>query len=318
MGLDGHAVNLFHSDRAGSAPDPAREALRFFGEACRRAAEGDLEQRMPLLDGAAATDPDVTAARASVNALLDVVDAYIRESSAAIAASSAGRYDRRLLTGGLHGAFRTGAVTIDNGRVSMRGAHEEIERAADARRALAERLETTVLAVSEQVAAAATQMGATAEGVVTYARDAVDDSSRATGTVEELRTSSDDIRRAVDLISQIASQTRLLALNATIEAARAGEAGQGFRVVAAEVKSLADAASSSSDTILSRVDAVSAAAGDAITALEAVTQRIREMDTMVNDIASAVEGGQTGGGLVQLAEMLRAEVSEFVATVRNG
>jgi methyl-accepting chemotaxis protein len=318
MGLDGHPVNLFHSTRAADGPDPAREALRFFGEACRRAAEGDLEQRMPLLDGAAAGDQDVATARASVNALLDVIDAYIRESSAAIAASSGGRYDRRLLTGGLHGAFRTGAETIDNGRISMRGAHEEIERAADARRALAERLETTVLAVSEQVAAAATQMGATAEGVVTYARDAVDDSSRATGTVEELRTSSDDIRRAVDLISQIASQTRLLALNATIEAARAGEAGQGFRVVAAEVKSLADAAASSSDTILSRVDAVSAAAGDAITALEAVTQRIREMDTMVNDIASAVEGGQTGGGLVQLAEMLRAEVSEFVATVRNG
>jgi methyl-accepting chemotaxis protein len=317
VGLDGDAVNLFPA-RASAPSDDAREALRAFTHACRRAAAGDLEQRMPLLGGAAADDADVVAARSAVNDLLDVVDAYLRESSAAIAASSGGRYDRRLLTGGLLGSFRAGAETIDNGRVAMRRAHEELEHAADARRGLAERLETTVLAVSEQVAAAATEMGATAEGVVAYARDAVEDSSRATGTVEDLRTSSDDIRRAVDLISQIASQTRLLALNATIEAARAGEAGQGFRVVAAEVKSLADAAASSSDTILSRVDAVSAAAGDAITALEAVTQRIREMDTMVNDIASAVEGGQTGGGLVQLAEMLRAEVSEFVATVRNG
>ena len=310
-------MNLF-SGKGSQQPDGAREALRLFTDACRRAAEGDLEQRMPLLDGAAADDADVVAARCAVNGLLDVVDAYLRESSAAIAASSGGRYDRRLLTGGLRGSFRAGAETIDAGRVAMRRAHEDLEQAADARRALAERLETTVLAVSEQVAAAATQMGATAEGVVTYARDAVDDSSRATGTVEDLRTSSDDIRRAVDLISQIASQTRLLALNATIEAARAGEAGQGFRVVAAEVKSLADAAATSSDTILSRVDAVSGAAGEAIAALEAVTQRIREMDTMVNDIAGAVEGGQTGGGLVRMAEMLRAEVSEFVAAVRNG
>ena len=318
MGLDGDAVNLFSPRPSGPQPDGAREALRLFTDACRRAAEGDLEQRMPLLDGAAADDPDVVAARSAVNGLLDVVDAYLRESSAAISASSAGRYDRRLLTGGLRGSFRVGAETIDNGRISMRRAHEELEHAADARRALAERLETTVLAVSEQVAAAATEMGATAEGVVAYARDAVGDSSRATGTVEDLRTSSDDIRRAVDLISQIASQTRLLALNATIEAARAGEAGQGFRVVAAEVKSLADAAATSSDTILSRVDAVSGAAGEAIAALEAVTQRIREMDTMVNDIAGAVEGGATDGGLVRMAEMLRAEVSEFVAAVRNG
>jgi methyl-accepting chemotaxis protein len=254
-----------------------------------------------------------------VNHLLDVLDAYVRESSAAIYASSHGRYYRRLLTGGLLGAFRDGARTIDSGREAMQTASDNLTGAASGRATLAEDLESTVLGVSEQVAAAATQMGATAEGVVTFARDAVAEAARATQTVHSLRSSTDEIRTSVDLITQIAAQTRLLALNATIEAARAGEAGLGFSVVAAEVKTLADEAANSSDTIVARVDAVEEAATEAINALESVTRRIREMDNMINDISSAVEGssGGSGTGLIGLAEMLRAEVSRFVYEVRG-
>ncbi len=38
------------------------------------------------------------------------------------------------------------------------------------------------------------------------------------------------------MVKDISHQTNLLALNAAIEAARAGEYGQGFSVVAEEVK----------------------------------------------------------------------------------
>ena len=171
------------------------------------------------------------------------------------------------------------------------------------------------------MAAAATEMGATAEGVVTFAADAVSEAGRATETVHSLRSSTDEIRSSVDLITQIAAQTRLLALNATIEAARAGEAGRGFSVVAAEVKSLADEAARASDTIVARVGAVEGAATEAIHALESVTSRINEMNTMINDISAAVEGQAIGGGaavgLIGLAELLRAEVSRFVFEVRG-
>ena len=290
--------------------------LRQIAMVCRAAAQGDLEPRATM-----AGDPMAEEAREALNNLLDVIDAYVRESTAAIQASSEGRFFRRLLPGGLKGAFRRGALSIETGRLGMRDAAGRVLQATQARKELAESLETTVLTVSEQVAAAATQIGATAEGVVSFAGAAVTDAQTATGTVTSLRASSEEIRKAVNLITQIASQTRLLALNATIEAARAGDAGRGFSVVADEVKALADEVAHSSDAIIDAVQSVQTSAEQAIAALNGVTGRVREMDSMVNDIAAAVDGGARGGaahGLVGLAGLMRSEVSAFVDEIRQG
>ena len=59
------------------------------------------------------------------------------------------------------------------------------------------------------------------------------------GDVKTLGPLTSGLESMANDVMEISTQTKLLALNATIEAARAGDAGQGFGVVASEVKALA-------------------------------------------------------------------------------
>jgi methyl-accepting chemotaxis protein len=269
------------------------------------AARGDLEQRVapvPLVPGV-----DVAGLRTGLNRFIDVTDGFVREASAALAAASQGRHERRLVERGLPGAFRVHATSINDARATMAERDTELAAAKDARAGLATAFESNVLDASGTVAASAGAMTASA----VEAR-----SAEAGDAVVRLETSSAAISDVIKLITDVTSQTRLLALNATIEAARAGTAGKGFAVVADEVKRLAEQTREASVRVEEQLAESRASITEVAGALSEIAGSVTTMRTDVDDLRTGTLDADAG--LTAATGRLDAHVRDFLTGLREG
>ncbi|WP_337061254.1 methyl-accepting chemotaxis protein [Kineococcus sp. G2] len=310
---------------AAGAPDELalhRALVEQVTRVCEAAAAGDSEARVAGVPGSEAV-PHLADLVRGVNRALDVSDAFVREAGAVLSSAAEGRYHRRLLPGGLRGAYRDSAALIDGGRAGMQRDARSIAAAADSRLALADTFEADVLGVAEQVATASTELSASAQGLATAASAASVEADQASGTMRALTQASEEIQQVVSVINSIADQTRLLALNATIESARAGEAGRGFAVVAAEVKELADQTGRATEQVSQQVASIRAQAQGAVQAITGISSTVAEMNGLVDGVRAAVDGGGNWGGaqdatgLSRLAEELRVKIDAFLSGLRG-
>ena len=177
----------------------------------------------------------------------------------------------------------------------------------------------TVASAAEQLSASIREIGQQVTNAAAIASEGAQQAGSTVQVVRGLDESAQRIGEVIRLINDVAAQTNLLALNATIEAARAGEAGKGFAVVAMEVKNLAAQTAKATEEIAAQINAVQAATGDVVRAIEGISETIARIDEISATIASSVEeqGAATGeiARNVQQAAQGTQEVSANISDV---
>lgn len=124
--------------------------------------------------------------------------------------------------------------------------------------------------------------------------------SHMSDKINNFRNDLGQIGKMTEIITGIASQTKLLSFNASIEAARAGEVGKGFNVVAQEIRKLSE----ESDASVNNIKKV-------------IKHLFDEMENTTVEVEKNVANVETVSGIVDNTEEAFEEIVKSITNMNN-
>jgi methyl-accepting chemotaxis protein len=189
-------------------------------QVCEEAARGNLEVRLLGCDA----EEDIVRLANAVNYALDVIDAFVRESGAALDAAAHQKFFRKVLLRGLLGSFRQGAELINRGSDKMERQSAALAAAGEAQR---QELAAKVDQVATAVSAAAATVETTANALKRNADHTLGQAVTAAATSEETSVIVQTVAAAAEQLSSTAGEierhvrhSAQIAADAVVEADR--------------------------------------------------------------------------------------------------
>ena len=213
------------------------------------------------------------------------------------------------------------ATDLGGQRATVDGARGESAKAADQAESLRVRAELMQVDAARLVAAA--ERGRERVARASQTLRTVGEEVRATAsTVAGLSGMSERIGVFAQTIARIARQTHLLALNAAIEAARAEQHGEGFAVVANEVRTLAAEAGKSAREVAELVSDLRTGIDAAARAMQSGEGKVRDIGAVAAEADGALQelhqGVQLIGDLVNAtAEVSRSQAQRLASLAQS-
>jgi methyl-accepting chemotaxis protein len=232
--------------------------------------------------------------------------------------------------GSLIGTVRDVSGRVGTSATEIKGCAEQAASTASTQARECATLSTTAQAlragnqqIAEQCTAAveaarrseqASKQGQTALADLIGGMDGLQRETRAaTVKIKRLGERSMQISAITGTISKMSAQTDMLALNAAIEASRAGEHGQGFTVVAEEVRKLAERAAAATKEVERLIAGIQSDVNEAVGGMERQTERLDVQTAAASQAEHALERVQvvTGEATSMLDQIAGAATAQL-------